>query len=120
MDRIVLEGMQFFGYHGTHPAEATLGQRFEVDVTVGVDLREAAQADDLALGVDYSRFFDIAKSVVEGRPYKLTEAVAEDIAQQILADTAAVHWVTVRVAKPWVRLADTVLRGSAVIIERSR
>jgi dihydroneopterin aldolase len=50
----------------------------------------------------------------------LTEAVAEDIAQQILADTAAVHWVTVRVAKPWVRLADTVLRGSAVIIERSR
>jgi dihydroneopterin aldolase len=120
MDRIVLEGMQFFGYHGTRPEETTLGQRFEVDVTVGVDLRAAAQADDLTQGVDYSRFFAIAKAVVEGPAYKLTEAVAEAIAQQILSDTVQVLWVQVRVVKPWVRLGDTVLRGSAVIIERSR
>lgn len=120
MDRIVLEGMQFFGYHGTRPEETTLGQRFDVDVTVGVDLRAAGQADDLALGVDYSRFFTIAKAVVEGPAYKLTEAVAEAIAQRILTDTPEVQWVQVRVAKPWVRLGDTVLRGSAVIIERSR
>jgi len=37
-----------------------------------------------------------------------------------LSDTVQVLWVQVRVAKPWVRLGDTVLRGSAVIIERSR
>ena len=45
MDRIVLSGMQFFGYHGTRPEETTLGQRFEVTVTVGLDLQAAATAD---------------------------------------------------------------------------
>ena len=64
MDRIVLSGMQFFGYHGTRPEETTLGQRFEVDVTVGLDLQPAAAADDLTLGVDYARFHDIARAVV--------------------------------------------------------
>jgi dihydroneopterin aldolase len=120
MDRIVLSGMQFFGYHGTRPEETTLGQRFEVDVSVGLDLQPAAAADDLTLGVDYARFHDIARAVVTGPPLKLTEAVAERIAQQILAAEPAVQWVEVQVHKPFVRLGDTVLKGSTVIIERRR
>jgi dihydroneopterin aldolase len=120
MDRIILEGMQFFGYHGTRPEETTLGQRFEVDVTVGLDLQPAGAADDLQLGVDYSRFHAIAQAVVEGPALKLTEAVAERIAQQILVSEPAVHWVQVKVIKPFVRLGSTVLKGSAVVIERHR
>ncbi len=120
MDRIILEGMQFFGYHGTRPEESTLGQRFEVDVTVGLDLQPAGAADDLQLGVDYSRFHEIAQAVVEGPALKLTEAVAERIAQHILASEPAVQWVQVKVIKPFVRLGSTVLKGSAVVIERHR
>lgn len=120
MDRIVLEGMQFVGYHGTRPEETTLGQRFEVDVCVGADLAAAAMADDLSLGIDYARFHDIAKDIVTGTPLKLTEAVAERIAQRILQQEPAVYWVQVKVKKPNVRLADTVLAGSTVIIERHR
>jgi dihydroneopterin aldolase len=46
--------------------------------------------------------------------------VAERIAQQILAAEPAVQWVEVQVHKPFVRLGDTVLKGSTVIIERRR
>lgn len=120
MDHIILEGMQFFGYHGTRPEEHTLGQRFEVDVTVGLDLHPAGAADDLQLGVDYSRFHSIAQAVVEGPALKLTEAVAERIAQQILSSESSIHWVRVKVSKPFVRLGSTVLKGSAVVIERHR
>ena len=120
MDRIVLEGMQFVGYHGTRPEETTLGQRFEVDVTVGTDLAAAATADDLTLGVDYARFHDIAKAVVTGPALKLTEAVAERIAQEILRVEPAVYWVQIKLKKPNVRLGDTVLAGSTIIIERHR
>lgn len=120
MDRIILEGMQFFGYHGTRPEENTLGQRFEVDVTVGLDLQPAGTTDDLHHGVDYSRFHAIAQSVVEGPALKLTEAIAERIAQQILHSEPAVQWVQVKVIKPFVRLGSTVLKGSAVVIERHR
>ncbi len=42
-DKIILEGMVFFGYHGTLPEENTLGQRFVVDVTLHLDLRPAGE-----------------------------------------------------------------------------
>jgi dihydroneopterin aldolase len=119
-DKIALEGMQFFGYHGTRPEENTLGQRFAVDVVLHLDLRAAGEADDLAATVDYSEVHRAARAIVEGPPLKLTEAVAERIAAAVLADHPLVQAVTVRVQKPNVRLDDTVLAGSAVTITRRR
>ena len=49
MDRLLLEGMAFFGRHGALAAERELGARFTVDVELGVDLRAAGRAvPDLA------------------------------------------------------------------------
>ena len=31
-DKILLEGMVFFGFHGVNPAEQELGQRFVIDL----------------------------------------------------------------------------------------
>jgi dihydroneopterin aldolase len=119
-DKIILEGMVFFGYHGTRPEETTLGQRFVVDVTLFLDLRAAGETDDLAATVDYSEVHRQARAIVEGPPFKLTEAVAERIAATVLADHPALSAVGVRVRKPHVRLGDTVLAGSVVEILRAR
>lgn len=119
-DKIILEGMVFFGYHGTLPEENTLGQRFVVDVTLHLDLRPAGEADDLAATVDYSEVHRQVRAIVEGPPLKLIEAVAEQIAATVLAEHPIVQAVQVRVRKPHVRLADTVLAGSAVEIFRRR
>lgn len=119
-DRILLEGMIFFGRHGTLPAEQELGQRFVVDVELRCDLRPAGTADDLTLGIDYSEVYRTARAIVEGPPLKLTEAVAERIAARVLAEQPAVESVRVRVTKPNVRLDDTVLAGSTVEIVRGR
>lgn len=119
-DKITLEGMVLFGYHGTRPEENSLGQPFVVDVALQLDLRAAGEADDLAATVDYSAVYRRARAIVEGPPLKLTEAVAERIAAAVLADHAPVRAVTVRVRKPNVRLGDTVLAGSVVEITRRR
>lgn len=119
-DKIILEGMVFFGYHGTRPEENSLGQPFVVDVALQLDLRAAGEADDLAATVDYSQVHRAARAVVEGPPLKLTEAVAERIAAAVLAEHPAVEAVTVRVRKPNVRLDSTVLAGSVVEIVRRR
>lgn len=119
-DRIILEGMVFFGYHGTRPEENTLGQRFVVDVALHLDLRAAGAADDLAATVDYSAVHASARAIAEGPPLRLTEAVAERIAAAVLAEHPLVEAVEVRVRKPNVRLADTVLAGSIVEITRRR
>ncbi|GAB4432488.1 MAG: dihydroneopterin aldolase [Chloroflexi bacterium OHK40] len=119
-DRIILEGMVFFGYHGTRPEETTLGQRFVVDVALELSLRAAGESDDLAATVDYSAVHRSTRAIVEGPPLKLTEAVAERIAGAVLAEHPAVQAVQVRVRKPNVRLDDTVLAGSIVEITRRR
>jgi 7,8-dihydroneopterin aldolase/epimerase/oxygenase len=119
-DRILLEGMVFFGYHGTLPAERELGQRFVVDVELRLDLRPAGLADDLNLTVDYGEVHRQARQVVEGEPVDLVETVAERISASVLEEHPAVELVRVRVSKPDVRLDGTVLRGSAVEIVRRR
>lgn len=119
-DKIILKDMVFFGYHGTRPEEATLGQRFVVDVELHCDLQAAGRSDDLTQTVDYSAVHQQVQAIVTGPPLKLTEAVAERIATTVLADYPLVQAVGVRVTKPWVRLGDTPLAGSVVEIFRRR
>ena len=119
-DRILLEGMVFHGRHGTLPAERELGQPFVVDVELRLNLRPAGLSDDLAQTVDYGEVHRRAKEIVEGPPVNLTETVAERIAAAVLVEHPAVEVVRVKVAKPHVRLGDTVLAGSAVEISRRR
>ena len=119
-DRILLEGMVFFGRHGTLDAERELGQPFVVDVELRLDLRSAGLSDDLSLTVDYGEVHRRAREVAEGEPVNLTETVAERIAGAVLDDHPAVEAVRVKVRKPHVRLGETVLSGSAVEILRRR
>ena len=37
-DRIILTGLQFYGFHGVNPEERSLGQTFVVDLEAELDL----------------------------------------------------------------------------------
>ena len=102
-DRIVLDGMVFQGTHGVYPEEQKTPQRFEVDVELALNLQPAGLSDNLADTVDYARVFDRCRQIVESTRFNLIEALAEAIAQQILAEFAADE-VVVRVRKPEVQL----------------
>jgi dihydroneopterin aldolase len=112
--------MVFHGRHGTLPAERELGQPFVVDIELRLGLRSAGLSDDLTQTVDYGEVHRQAKEIVEGPPVNLTETVAERIAAAILQEHPLVEAVRVKVAKPHVRLDDTVLDRSAVEILRRR
>ena len=83
-DKILLNGMTFYGFHGNSAAEQELGQRILVDVEIHRDLRAAGLSDDLGDTVNYSRIYRMVKEIVEGRSRKLLENVAEAIAGGIL------------------------------------
>ena len=119
-DRILLNGMIFYGHHGALPTERELGQRFVVDIGLECDLRPAGLSDDLAKTVDYSEVYRQVREIIEGEPVNLIETVAERIAASILERHRPVEAVRVRVTKPEVRLENTVLDGSAVEILRRR
>ena len=120
-DRIVLTNMVFPGRHGVGEEERASSQPFEVDVEMVRDLRAAGLADDLALTVDYGEVFRICRTVVEGPSKHLIEALAEEIAERVLAlgPEPGVTEVIVRVRKPAVPLAG-MLDHAGVEIVRCR
>jgi dihydroneopterin aldolase len=118
-DRIVLADMAFFGRHGVGDEERSADQEIDVDVELEVDTTKAGASDDLADTVNYSRVFDACRDIVEGRSFKLLEAIAEAIAARVLTDFARVDAVTVRVRKPGVPI-DGRLEYAGVSIERRR
>ena len=100
MDKIFVNQMEFYGYHGVFPEETRLGQRFIVDLMVLIDLKKAGQSDELDYSVNYGELFQVCKEIVEGKPYKLVEAIAEKIAETVLKKFTLVSEATVKVIKP--------------------
>ena len=117
-DRLLLQGMEFYGYHGDIEAERALGGRYSVDVELRADLRAAGRSDSLDDTIDYVRCFQVVRDLVENRQYRLLEAMAEAIAQALLREHGAARSVRVRVAK------QPPVRGTferfAVEVERGR
>jgi dihydroneopterin aldolase len=99
LDRILLRNLRVFGHHGVLPGEAEHGQVFVIDLDLALDLRPAGRSDDLERTVDYGSLAGRVADLVAARRRNLVEAVAEDVADLVLAD-GRVREVRVRVTKP--------------------
>lgn len=100
MDRITLEHMEFYGYHGCLPEERQQGQKFFVDAVLYLDLQAAGRHDDLAQTVNYAEVFTKIRSIVEGEPVNLIETVAERLAVMILQEYSRIVKVEITIHKP--------------------
>ena len=118
-DKILLEGMEFYAYHGVNESEKTQGQRFIVDVEMVTDLSRASESDVLRDTVNYSRVYRLVKEIVEGPSRDLIEAVAGEISGRVL-QAFPIEQIRVRVSKPDVPLKGATLKGAAVEIVRHR
>jgi len=99
MDRIIINDMVFYGYHGVLPEENKLGQKFTVHAQLMLNLAAAGRSDELKQSVSYADVFTICKNVVENRVFKLLETLAETISEQILMQHKLVEQCTVQVVK---------------------
>lgn len=95
-----MTNMAFFGYHGVFPEEQKLGQRFFVDVELHLDLRDAAESDDLTASVDYGEVYELVKQIVEGSACQLIERVGGKICKEVLERFPLVERICVEVKKP--------------------
>ncbi len=99
LDEITLTGLRANAHHGVFDEERRTGQLFLIDVTVGLDVHDAARSDDLENTIHYGVLAEEVVAAVERDPVDLIETVAERVAAVVLAhDRAAV--VTVTVHKP--------------------
>lgn len=106
-----------YGYHGVLPEEQKLGQEFRVSLELSV-ARAAPTSDSLSETFDYREAVEIACRILEGRPKRLLETLAEEIAAALL-DLEPVDRVKVCVCKPHPPIA-AVHGGIAVEINRQK
>jgi dihydroneopterin aldolase len=84
MDSIQLTGIRCYGYVGYLPEEQVLGQWFEVDLTLWLDLAAAGESDEISDTLDYRRAIETVKQLVKTAKFALVEKLANAIAQAIL------------------------------------
>jgi dihydroneopterin aldolase len=118
-DRIILEGMQLYGYHGANPEEKALGQAYIVDLVVELDLSKPGASDRLEDTVSYPQLFRTVKEVLEGESKNLLEATAQAIANKVLAQFPVMA-VRVCLKKPRPPIRGSVIEHAAVDIYRVR
>ena len=97
MNRIEVNGIKLYAYHGCLKEEGVIGGHYVVDVTIDADFSVAAETDDLSNTVDY---VDVNRIVTEEMAIrsKLIECVGWRIVEKIKALDNVAN-VTVKVSK---------------------
>jgi 7,8-dihydroneopterin aldolase/epimerase/oxygenase len=115
-DRICLSAIRAYGYTGFLAEEKVLGQWFEVDLVIDIDLARAGQSDVLADTLNYCAAIECTKQVIKANKFDLVERLAQVIADGILA-LPGVQRVNVRLHKPAAPIPDF---GGKITIDITR
>jgi 7,8-dihydroneopterin aldolase/epimerase/oxygenase len=86
MDVIQLTGIRCYGYTGYLAEERFLGQWFEVDLRLHLDLSIAGGSDRLEDTLDYRSIIAAVKEIVGTQKFALVEKLAAALAEAALAD----------------------------------
>ena len=95
---ISLRGLRFHAYHGVMAQERRVGNDYEVDVRLHVDVEKAMVSDDVADTVNYAEVFQVVRRQM-ACPGALVEHVAGRIAQALLDQWPQVADVTIVLTK---------------------
>lgn len=98
MDTIHLSGIRSYGYTGALPAEQVLGQWFEVEVRLGLDLSQPGQSDRLEDTLDYRGLIATIQTLIRTSRFTLLERLATAIAETLL-ELSPIQQVQVRLTK---------------------
>ena len=116
MDSIQVNGIRAYGYVGYLPEERVLGQWFEVDLTLWVDLEAAGKTDSIEDTVDYREAIALVKELIVSAKFHLVEKLISAIADKVLS-IEKVTQVRVKLSKPAAPIPDF---GGKITLEITR
>jgi dihydroneopterin aldolase len=118
-DQIVINGLEFYGYHGASDQEQTVGHRYFIDVRLAVDTRAAGLSDRLGDTVSYSKVARRLIDIGTQRQFRLLEALAAHMVQVVFDEFPLVRAVHLRVQKMCPPM-NAIVASVGVEITRSR
>lgn len=84
MDSLYISTIRAYGYTGVLPEEQALGQWFEVDLKLDLDLSQAGNSDRLEDTYDYSVTVLAVQTLIQTSRFQLIEKLADAVAQLVL------------------------------------
>ncbi len=118
-DKISLQGMTFYAFHGHCESERNNGVILEVDVFLKLDLNTAMSTDDLTDTVDYRIVYSSIRKVVMVNKHALLEKVVQQILKALFVKFQQITDIQVNVRKPSPSVGG-VIKYVEVSIERNR
>lgn len=101
MDCIQIQNLEVYCHHGVLKEENVLGQKFLVSLTLYTDLKQAGHLDDLNCSINYAEVSHFAEKQMKEKNFRLIEAAAEHLADDILHSFPRVEKIIVEIKKPW-------------------
>lgn len=118
MDKILINDLKVYAYHGLLPEEKSLGQFFIVSVELSGDFQAAGFSDSIEGTINYAEVCHFINGYMQENNYDLIEAVAENLARQLLlCFSPQLKEVTVSIKKPGAPIG-LVLENAQVVIHR--
>ncbi len=100
MDKILINDLKIFAYHGVNPEEKEDGQNFYIDLEISLDITNACQTDDLNDTVSYAKIIKTAIRVFTAKKYDLLERAAQVVTDAIFEEYEKVEKIKIRLKKP--------------------
>ena len=99
-DEIRIENLKVYAYHGVFPEENEKGQDFYVNTVLYTQTARAGREDDLELSTNYGEVCHFITKLMQEHTYKLIEAVAENLAEEILLQFPLIRKLDLEIRKP--------------------
>ncbi len=119
MDQIIIQDLSVYAKHGVYTEENILGQQFLVSVNMDLDLSKAGQMDKLEYSIDYGTVCHFVTNYMQKHTFKLIEAAAEHLAEELLMQYDMIQRIRIKVKKPWAPIGLPIKTVSAVV-DRTR
>lgn len=100
MDKIYINDLKVFAYHGVNPEEKEDGQNFYLDLEISLDISKACKTDDLNDTVSYAKIIKTVIRVMTAEKYDLLEHTAQVVADAIFAEYEKVEAIKIKLKKP--------------------
>jgi len=118
-DTIFITGLLIHAHHGVMPHEEKVGQRFVLDLELATDLAPAAVSDKVVDTVSYASIVEAVTRAFTARSYRLVEAAAGAVADEVLSTFPRIASARVTVHKPHAPIA-AIFNDVGVTILRKR
>lgn len=118
MDEIRIHGLGLCCIVGIHPHERLNEQPLCIDLTLGLDTRDAARTGKISRTVHYGDVAEQVSALLRFRKYRLLEAATEESAWMLLGIHARLEWVQIRVTKP--KALEGLADAASLSVTRSR